>query len=301
MEEYLKIKSDFDGLQLDVLLEIPEKVKGIVQIAHGMAEYKERYLGFMKFLCANGYVACINDHRGHGNSVKDPKDLGYFYDKTGKAIVDDVHQITLYLKERFPNVPVILFGHSMGSFVVRAYTRLYDKDIDKLVVCGSPSYNSAAKVGVGLIDFLIALKGERNISKMMVNMATGGYDKPYAAEGHNAWLSVNKENVEKYNNDPKCGFPFTLNGYRNLMVLMQDAYAKDGWKLNNKDLPVLFISGSGDPCAESKEKWQEAIADMKSHGYNNVTGKMYEGYRHEILLDDCKEEVMKDVLEFINK
>jgi len=299
-KENIKIKSDFDGLELDTLIYIPTKVKGIVQIAHGMCENKERYEYFLNALAKAGYVACINDHRGHGNSIKSKEDLGYFYDKSGEAIVDDTHQITLYLKDRFKNVPMILFGHSMGSFVVRAYTRKYDKDIDRLVVCGSPSNNAACGVAIALIDILTLIHGDRYISKLMTDMSTGGYDKAYPEDGHNGWLSINKQNVIDYNNNPLCGFPFTLNGYRNLMLLMKKAYAKDGWAMKNKDLPIFFISGSGDPCAESIEKWEMAVNNMKSHGYKDVNGKLYDGYRHEILNEDIKDEVIEDIINFIS-
>lgn len=298
--ENLKIKSNFDGLELDTLIYIPEKeIKGIVQLAHGMCEYKGRYLGFLEVLANNGYVACINDHRGHGKSVKSKEDLGYFYDKTGEAIVDDCHQITLYLKERFPNLPITLFGHSMGSFVVRAYARKYDKDIDKLIVCGSPSYNPACGVGVVLIDSIALTKGDRYISKTITAMTIGAYDKAFPEEGHNSWIAANKQSVIDYENDELCGFSFTLNGNRNLLLLMKAAYSKDGWKMDNPDMPILFVSGEDDPCAESKEKWLAAIENMKSHGYKNVTGKMYKGCRHEILGEVIKDEVHKDILDFI--
>lgn len=299
-KENFKIKSDFDGLDLDVLLYIPEDIKGIVQLAHGMSDHKERYIYFMEKLCEAGYVACINDHRGHGKSIKNENDLGYFYDSTGQAIVDDCHQITLYLKNRFKNVPFILFGHSMGSLVVRAYTRKYDNDIDKLIVCGSPSANPLVNVALALIDLEMKVKGDRHISKTMEAMSTGAYDKAYPNEGHNSWLSINKQNVINYNNDHLCGYPFTLNGYRNLSILMKETYTNKGWLVSKPNLPIMFISGSGDPCAVSKEEWLKSIESMKSHGYNNVSYKMYEGIRHEILQEDCRDEIIKDIINFIN-
>ena len=299
-KENIQILSSFDGLSLDVVLTIPENVKGIVQFAHGMAEHKERYLPFMEYLTENGYVCCINDHRGHGKSIKDENDLGYFYDKTGQAVTDDIHQITLYLLERFPDVPITLFGHSMGSLIVRAYARKYDADIDKLVVCGSPSANSAAGIAIGLIDSIALFKGDRYVSPLIESMTTGGYNKAYPDET-NSWLSVNRENVHKYNEDTLCGYPFKLNGYRNLMILMKDAYRTDGWVVENCNLPIMFISGADDVCAVNEEKWKDAVESMKSHGYNNVFGKMYPGKRHEILNEDGHEEVYKDVLEFISK
>lgn len=301
IEENIIITSDFDGLGLDALLYIPENVKGIVQIAHGMAEHKERYIPFLEEITRRGFVACIHDHRGHGKSVKSSDDLGYFYDNTGEAIVEDVHQISLYLKNRFKDVPLYLFGHSMGSLIVRAYTRKYDNDIDKLIVCGSPSANPLANAAIALIDSNALVKGDRYISKTITAMSVGGFNKAFEAEGENAWLSKMKQNVIDFNNDPLCGFPFTLNGYRNLIILLKNAYAKDGWAMNNPNLPIFFISGSEDPCAGGRTKWNEAIEDMKSHGYTNVKGKMYEGFRHEILNEVISDRVMDDVLDFIEE
>lgn len=296
----ITIKSNFDGLDLDGILYIPDNIKGIFQIVHGMAEHKERYLYFMEKLCNEGFVVFAHDHRGHGKSIKNENDLGYFYDSTGQAIVNDCHQITLFLKEEFKDVPIILFGHSMGSLVVRSYTRKYDFDIDKLIVCGSPSENATAGAAKVLIDLDIIRKGDHYVSKTMTALVTGTYDRAFPNEGPNSWLSLNKDNVKSFNDDPLCGYPFTLNGYKNLMIIMQDTYSTDGWVMGNRDLPIMFISGSDDPCAVNKEKWIKAIDSMKSHGYKNITKKMYDGYRHEILQEDCKDEVIKDILNFIN-
>ena len=110
------VKSECDGLELDVTVFEPEnEIKGIFQISHGMAEHKERYYKFMEYLEQNGYVTVINDHRGHGKSVKSNDDLGYFYDNSAEYIVEDLHQITKLMKEQYSNKPLVLFGHSMGS------------------------------------------------------------------------------------------------------------------------------------------------------------------------------------------
>ena len=125
------LTSKQDGLKLHVLLMEPEEEpKGIVQIVHGMAEHKERYEPFMEMLCKQGYISIIHDHRGHGKSIRAKEDLGYFYDESGKAIVEDVHQITQWAKDRYGEMPYHLFGHSMGSLVVRCYLKKYDNELD---------------------------------------------------------------------------------------------------------------------------------------------------------------------------
>ncbi len=298
-QENIKITSLFDGLNLDAVMTVPQKVEKVLLINHGMCEYKERYLDFMKYLSENNIACCIFDMRGHGKSLKDEKDLGYMYDDSGRALVEDIRSVIEYLKERFPNTELTLMGHSMGSLVVRAFTRKYDSLIDKLIVMGSPSANPAVTAGIALIDMEIFRKGDRHLSRMVTAMSVGPYDNVYPEEGHNSWLSANKENVIAYNDDPMCGFIFTLNGYRNLMMVLRRAYARRGWVMQNYKLPVFFVSGEDDPCAVNKDKFYNAVESMKSHGYTDVISKMYPGMRHEILNEDNKEEVYKDIINFI--
>ena len=138
--EKFTLNSLYDSLPLSCCAYLPEgEPKGIFQIVHGMCEYKERYDDFMRFLAENGLIAAAHDHRGHGKSVKEEADLGWFGDKKARAVVEDAVLVTRKLKERYPNLPVTLFGHSMGSMVVRCYIQNYDDEIDRLIVCGSPS------------------------------------------------------------------------------------------------------------------------------------------------------------------
>lgn len=301
LKEFLTIYSNCDGLPLSTAIFIPEKeVKGIVQISHGMAEHKERYFSFMEYLTERNYVVVINDHRGHGESVRDKNDLGYFYDESGEYIVKDLHQITLYMKERFPGKPVYLFGHSMGSMVVRMYIKKYDSEIDKLIVCGSPSKNPLVDVALFVVRFQKLFKGDRYRSRLIQNLAFGSYnkniDKPIS---DNAWLSSDENNVQNYDSDDLCGFIFTLNGFRNLFLLMKEIYITSGWALKNKDLPIMFIAGSDDPVIVSEDKWNESREFLQKLGYTNVRGKLYKGLRHEILNENIKENVYDDIVKFM--
>ena len=301
--ELLYINSNCDNLPLSVAVFEPDgEAKGVVQFAHGMAEHKERYFGFMEYLAEAGYASVINDHRGHGYSVKSRDDLGYFYDDTTTYITKDVHQVTEYIKERIPGVPVYLFGHSMGSIVAREYLKLYDKDIDKLVLCGAPGSNPVAGVAKLLIKLQTKKHGDRYRSPLMYNLSVGGYSKAIpGAETECDWLSVNKENVEAYLKDPLCGFKFTLNGYKNLIGILAAIFDNYGWKVANKNLPIHFIAGSDDPVIGKESQWLASQNFLLKQGYSNVTGKLYNGMRHEILLETDKELVYKDVLEFLEK
>ena len=299
--EYLTIPSRVDGLPLSVCLVMPdsEKAKALVQLAHGMAEHKERYLPFMEYLADHGYAVLINDHRGHGGSLRAPGDLGYFYAGGADALVEDLHQLTLWLRDRFPDRRLFLFGHSMGSLAVRVYRQRYDGDIDGLVVCGSPGRNPATGMGLILNRAMTALKGERYISRMFVNMTTGSFNKCNPKSGSaNAWLSTNQDNVQRYDADPLCGFPFTLNGYKALLTLMRDAYRPV--PAAHPNLPVHFLSGADDPCAPDEKGFNDAVACLRRDGYHTVTAHMYPGMRHELLNHANHMQVYKDLLSILD-
>lgn len=296
------IPSEYDGLPLSCLVYLPDFTpKGIVQIEHGMCEHKERYEEFMSFLCERGYVAACHDHRGHGDSVRTQEDWGWFGDTTGEAIVDDAVQFTKHLKEKYPDIPVTLFGHSMGSMVVRCYIQKQEKLIDKLIVCGSPSKNPLAPIAVGLAKIIGFFKGTRHRSKTLTYLSTGKGDERFQGEGKCAWLSKNRANVEAYLQNPKCRYKFTCNGFENLFHLMANTYDKKRYAVENAALPIHFVAGADDPVIESEKQWNDAVDFMRSLGYEKVTGKLYEGLRHEILQEEERGQVFDDLLSFIEE
>lgn len=300
------LQSKYDNLALSCAEYAAEGVtqtnaKGVVQIVHGMCEYKERYEGFIDYLTQNGYIVFAHDHRGHGGSVTENENLGYFGDKKGEAIVDDAALVTDEIRRLYPGLSVTLFGHSMGSLVVRAYIQKYEEKIDKLIVCGSPSKNSLAGFGLMLNGVISAFRGKKYRSRLMANASTGGGDDKFPGEGKNAWLTRDKTVVEKYNADEKCNFVFSCNGFSNLLHLVKNAYKKKKYPAKHSDLPIFFMAGADDPVIGSEKKWLEAQQFLRDVGYKNVTGKSYPKMRHEILNELGKEEVYADALAFIEK
>lgn len=300
------LQSNYDNLALSCAEYTAEGVtqtnaKGVVQIVHGMCEYKERYEGFIDYLTQNGYIVFAHDHRGHGGSVTANENLGYFGDKKGEAIVDDAALVTDEIRRLYPGLSVTLFGHSMGSLVVRAYIQKYEEKIDKLIVCGSPSKNALAGFGLMLNGVISAFRGEKYRSRLMANASTGGGDDKFPGEGKNAWLTRDKTVVEKYNADEKCNFVFSCNGFSNLLHLVKNAYKKKKYPAKHSDLPIFFMAGADDPVIGSEKKWLAAQQFLRDVGYKNVTGKSYPKMRHEILNELGKEEVYADALAFIEK
>lgn len=297
------IASIYDKTQLEMLIVEPEsEIKGVLQMVHGMAEYKERYLESMEEFAKHGFVCVMHDHRGHGESVASKNDYGYFKDQSGEAIVDDVAMITELIKERYPNLPIILFGHSMGSLIVRAYMKKYDDKVNGLIVCGSPSKRPTLPVEKLCIKLMMKIKGERYRSALISKLSFGAYNKRFKnVQSENAWICSDPEVVKAYDASEKCGFTFTLNGFLNVLNLMEKTYSKNYWQMKNRNVPILFIIGSDDPCAENMDKFKESANFMCQVGYENITTKIYPNVRHEILNDLSKDEVRCDILAFAEK
>ena len=283
-------------LQLQAAVIAPEQPKAAVVFVHGMAEHKERYYPFMSYLSQQGFACVIYDQRGHGATAQSPEDLGYFGKKGVNLLVEDTRNVIRWTRQQYAGLKLVLFGHSMGSMVVRCFAKQYDDLIDGLVVCGSPSDNGVAGLGI-LVTYAVQLfKGERHRSKKVALMMFGTHEKKFRAEGmHNAWLSTNRANVQEYNEDPLCGFKFTLNGYRVVMQLIRETYSPKGWAVRNPNLPVHFLVGADDPCIISREAFDKAVEFFRNRGYKKVSAKVYTGMRHEVLNELGKESVWEDV------
>ncbi len=291
----LNVMSYYSATQLDV--------KGIVQICHGMAEHLERYEEFVDFLTSSGYVVFIHDHLGHGRSVKNDEELGFFGENDGyKALVNDVKLVTDLAKDKYPQVPVFLFGHSMGSFIARYYTELYSAGIKGAVFCGTSGPNPGAKAGVMIADMIIKSKGSHYRSKLIDKIAFGSYNKRCRPQRTAYdWLTTDNSIVDRYIDDKYCGFLFTAAGYRDLFNLLITVNRPEWFTSFNNDFPVLLISGGDDPVGSYGAGVKKVYDSLVSAGHTNVDMKLYPGDRHEILNEADKKNVFADVLMWIEK
>lgn len=293
-----KIKSKKDNLDLEIaIIEPVGSPKAIVQFSHGMSEHKERYFDFMEYLAAAGYLCVIHDHRGHGASVKNKNDLGYFYTEEISYIVDDLYQVTEYIKGEYPNLKVILFSHSMGTLVARNYLKKYDDAVYKVILCGPPTKNPLTGFAIFFAKVLNKFYKKNTPNTLLNTMTFGSYNTKKKIE--NAWICSNAEQVAKYNNDVLCGYIFTTNGFINLYKLMKGAFDKRDWQVKNEKMPILLIAGKDDPVIQNVQKFQELDSFLRNIGYQDVNSKLYEGMRHELLNETNKQIVYEDVLKFI--
>ncbi|MBQ6243915.1 MAG: lysophospholipase [Bacteroidales bacterium] len=290
-----------DDLNLSVLVSTPESTpRGVFQIVHGMCEHKERYIPFIEFLTAQGYVCVIHDQRGHGASVNSDSDLGYLYDGGWRAMVEDVRVVCDWAQRQYPGLDYTLFGHSMGSMAVRSFAKRYDSRLDRLIVCGSPADSPAKGLGMALARFFGAVRGWKFRPKVLQWMCFGIFNKGFEQENCPiSWICSDPEVLAEYLQDPLCTYRFTANGFYGLLGLMQDCYSPEGWRMDRPQMPVHFVSGAEDPCRGSDEALQQAAELMRRVGYERVDVKLYPGMRHEILNEKGRQTVWDDILNLL--
>lgn len=282
----------------------PDTPKLSILILHGMAEHYKRYISFANFLTSNGIDVYLYDHRGHGEQTL-LKDLGFISEKEGyKYLIQDGIEICRYVNKHKRTTNFILMGHSMGSLIARNISLTY-QDFSGLVVCGS-TQPSIAKIKSGLLlANLITLRyGEKHKSPFFHNILFGShYYKKLIKHTSYDWLSSNKSSVGAYIHDPYCGYTCTISFYKDLLHLAYYAQKLRPLKQLNTKFPVLIISGLKDPVS-SYGKEITKIASLYKKAWSEtqlITVKLYEDLKHEILQEKNAEEVMKDILNWLNK
>ena len=279
--------------------EDPTAVKGLIQIVHGMAEHTDRYLDVAQYLCSRGYAVFMHDHAGHGRSVKTDEDNGYFADKDGwLRLVEDVYEVTKLAKTQYPGKPLIIWGHSMGSFITRRYIATYKDAVTGAVICGTSGANPGAAVGIALANLIAKTKGPKAKAPLINSIAFGAYNKRFEGNTGFEWLSANEENVRKYVADPKCGFLFSASGYRDLFHVLKSVSGPDWYAAVPKDLPIKLISGEDDPVGNYGKGVLEVYNKLKASGHTKVSVKLYPGLRHEIHNEKTNAEVYSDIADF---
>lgn len=277
--------------------------RAIVQIIHGIAEYIDRYDEFMSFLADNGIIAVGTDHLGHGKSIESEEQTGFFaYDNGWDYVVRDEEVLRLAMHENYPELPIIVFGHSMGSFMARTLLICYPDAFNAAIISGTGN-QGAALVNGGLImgNLVTGLKGAHHYSKFLNNLAFGSYNKIYDnPKTEYDWLSRDEANVQKYIDDPLCGFIPSCSLFRDMMTGVKFITNKKNLTAMNKDMPVYFMSGDMDPVGECGKGVQKAYNNFLEAGMKDVSIKLYPGGRHEMLNEINKDEVYTDILAWLD-
>ncbi|HBE9444038.1 hydrolase, alpha/beta fold family protein [Clostridioides difficile] len=276
--------------------------KAVVQIAHGMAETAQRYETFAKVLTKNGYIVYINDHRGHGKTAKIIENVGHLAEKEGfRCLVEDMYTLTNIIKKENEDLPIYLFGHSMGSFASQRYIMDYSNNLSGLILCGS---NGRQGIILNLAHMIINREikkyGRRSRSNKINDLIFGGEIIRRNEKTKFDWLSRDKEQVEKYINDPFCGVVCSCGFFYDLIQGLKEIEDKENLKKVPLDVPIYIISGDKDPIGKNGKGVLRLRDRYIKLGVKDVTCKLYKGGRHELLNEINKEEVFEDVICWLN-
>jgi len=295
-----------DGTKIFVYNWLPDggSVKGVVQIAHGMAETAARYERFAKVLTDNGYIVYANDHRGHGKTAGSLENVGYLADSDGfDWMVKDVYKLTEIILEENKGLPLFLFGHSMGSFVTQRYIMLHGDKISGAILSGSNGPQKLLhKMGVMFAKKEIKKFGRKVKSEKLNNLSFGSFNNAIKdARTDFDWLSRDEAEVDKYIQDPYCGGVFTAGFFYDFLKGYEDLDNPINFNLVPKSLPVYIFSGAMDPVGVMGKGVGKLYQLYKKVGLENLSFKLYPGGRHEMLNEINRDEVMKDVVNWLDK
>ena len=289
-------------IHAELFIPSDKNIKCVVQIAHGMMDYVGRYALMADALCAAGIALAGNDHLGHGDSVSTPEDYGFFASRGGyDFVINDVKKMNDLIRKEIPDAPVVLLGHSMGSFISRLYALKYRDSIDGLIIHGTAGPNPATGAGLLLVKLLRAIKGERHRSKFICSLADGGYNKGFdPAEGSGAWLTRDPSMVADRVGNPKNDFIFTLAGYEDLFNFLGDCNSSGWFGEFPKDLPTLIVSGEQDPVGGFGKGVRYVYEHLNKQGAN-IELKLYPEARHELFNEINRDEVFADLIKWIER
>lgn len=275
--------------------------KAIILISHGMIEHSGRYEDFMEFMAEKGYVMAIHDHLGHKNSVSSDENLGYFAKENGYLyILSDLATSAARLKKSFPQLKLILLGHSMGSFYARVFAAKYPHLLDGLMISGTGGKNPLAKIANIVLNTMIMLKGDRYRSKFVSKLTFKGYlskiDNPKTPID---WITSDQDIINKNLQDKYCCFTFTLSGYKDLAAINSLANSENCFNHTPKNIPYLMFSGDMDPVGGYGKGVREVYENYKKFGVNDITLNLYPNGRHEMLNEVNRQQVYSDILNWL--
>lgn len=287
---------------IDAVKWIPEsgKYHAILQISHGMIEYIDRYKLFAEFLNNHGYLVVGHNHLGHGESVVSEEEWGYFSEKDAPdVLIKDMHTLRTIVQSENTDLPYFMLGHSMGSYLLRRYLTVYNDNLRGAIIVGTGCVeDNLSKTGKALCSVMAKFLGWHHRSKLVKSLTFGGPYKKFDMDGshpENSWLTRDENIVKAYYADPRCCFMFTLNGYHMLMDTVYYDNQMENIQKTPAKLPLFFLSGQEDPVGDLGEGVKKIYNKYEEAGIKDITYKLYENDRHEILNELDKEVVFEDI------
>jgi len=297
--------TDNGGLEIFVYKWLPDsnvRVKGVIQVAHGMAETAARYESFADILTEDGFIVYANDHRGHGKTAGKVENLGELGEDGFNAMVENMHELYEIVKKENKGLPIFLLGHSMGSFLTQNYICLYGDELKGAILTGTCG-NKGIIVDIGRLMAKAEIRkiGRQGRSIKLNKLTFGSYNNSFKPNRTLFdWLSSDNKGVDKFIDDPFCGAIFTAGFFYDFLSGIKSVAS--GSEINNipSDLPIYIFGGDKDPVGKNGKGLLKLVKTYKEYGIKDLSYKLYKDGRHEMLHETNKEEVIADVIKWIN-
>ena len=289
-----------DGHEIHTQLWAPEGQSScVIQILHGLGEHSDRYARFAAMAVERGIAVCIHDHRGHG---KHADELGHFAGDLGwQQLVSDSEAVNDLVRQKFAGTPVILLGHSMGSYVAQTFAMQYGSRLSGLILSASTWPSRLQLAPAKLLAHIEALRlGTRGKSALLDKLGFGNFNKPFKpARTELDWLSRDEAEVDKYVSDPLCGGPYSCGLWLGLIGGLFDLASDTAISRVPLDLPILISGGESDPVGGDKGMTRLAMHYAQT-SHQRIKVKIYADGRHEMLNETNRDEVTADWLDWVS-
>jgi alpha-beta hydrolase superfamily lysophospholipase len=294
-----------DGESIYAIKWRPEQthqLKGVVQIVHGMAEHVGRYERFAEALCEAGFIVVGNDHRGHGRTTRNRENPIFFHEENGwQKVIEDIRQLNQIVSEENFNLPIFLFGHSMGSFLTKGYIQTYGAGLSGVILSGTgymSKWTSPLPIWLARRD--VRKYGEKQISQTLAPIISKLYNRSFQPiRTESDWLTRDPKEVDKFKEDPLSGTPLSAGFYRDMMEGMAQMDDPNRVAQIPKYLPILLIGGDKDPVGSFGKAMKKTKKVYEKQEMQDVEMKLYEGARHELLNETIRDQVTEDLIEWL--
>lgn len=274
-------------------------VRAVLQICHGVAEHIARYDAFARYLNGLGIAVVGHDHLGHGLSLPEGGTPVYFGESnTWNTVVDDIYVLHQRIRLWYPDVPLCIMGHSMGSFLTRTYLIRCPGTVKAAVIMGTGWQPKAVIAGgMAVAKAVGAVVGENGTSDLVTNLAFGAYNKLFAPNRTSCdWLSADEGNVDAYMADPLCGADATVGLFRQMLSGIRFNQKLSNLRQMDPRIPVLFVAGEKDPVGDCGNGVRRTYQEFRRAGVQDCTLKLYPGLRHEILNEKAQQQqIFEDI------